>query len=56
MKTFIWKLEYMWVMKFYTGMTFDLAWDCAESWVESYGIEDYNPREAVYEEVSTWQD
>lgn len=46
----------MWIMKFYADTSFKFAWDCAESWVESFGIEDSTPREAVYEEVSNWGD
>lgn len=56
MKTFLWKLKYTWIMKFYADTSFKFAWDCAESWVESFGIEDSTPREAVYEEVSNWGD
>lgn len=56
MKTFIWKLKYTWIMKFYAGVSLNFAWTCAEAWVESYGINDYTPLEAAYEETSTWMD
>jgi len=56
MKVFIWKIKYMWTMKFYVDTSFSFAWDCAEAWVEAYGIEDSTPYEAVCNEVSHWTD
>jgi hypothetical protein len=41
-------------MCFKYGVTPSIAWMCAASWAESFGIEEDTPSEAVAEEISCW--
>lgn len=55
-RVFIWKVRYAVYFKKLTKSSAIESWNAAGSWVESFGIEDYSPKTAVIEELSTWRD
>jgi hypothetical protein len=55
MKTWWWKVRYAVEFKRLTFCGFKLAWQDAEAWVESYGIdEEPDPKAAAAESVDAW--
>lgn len=56
LKVFVWKVRYALYFKRLTKSSTIESWNAADSWVESFGIEDYSPKAAVIEELSRWGD
>jgi len=54
MKNFIWKLLFCFHMMRIAKTEFGFSWECAESWLEMFGIFECSPFEAVEEEISNW--
>lgn len=55
-KTLRWEFAFARQMMRRTNLTFSDAWACAESWVDSYGTDDFTGEEAADEELSCWKD
>lgn len=54
MKTLFWKLAFVFYMVKQIRCPPLFAWDCAESWLECFGIDECSPEDAVFEELSNW--
>jgi hypothetical protein len=56
MKIFWWKLRFVIIIMFRSMVSWDFAWQIADSWVESFGVDSSTPSEAVDDELSCWGD
>jgi hypothetical protein len=56
MTKFMWRLSYIFTMMRLSYCSYTFAAMCADSWLESFGMEDYSGSDAAIEEMSYWSE